>query len=47
MNSIHAQVQLFWNLVDRNSPIEKAVSVASDADAIVLAVGAKWNSDGE
>lgn len=46
-NSLNAEILLFWNLVDRSSPIEKAVSVAQDADAIVLAVGANWNSDGE
>lgn len=46
-NSLNAEILLFWNLVDRNSPIEKAVSVTKDADAIVLALGANWNSDGE
>ena len=46
-NSLKAQVLLFWNLVDRHAPVEKAVSVAKDADAVVLAVGANWNSDGE
>ena len=46
-NSLNAEILLFWNLVDRHSPIEKAVSVAQDADVVVLAVGANWNSDGE
>ena len=46
-NSLNAEVLLFWNLVDRKSPVEKAVSVAKDADIIILAVGANWNSDGE
>ena len=46
-NSLNAEILLFWNLVDRHAPVEKAVSVAEDADAIVLAVGANWNSDGE
>ncbi|KAM0414654.1 hypothetical protein ACHAPT_013498 [Fusarium lateritium] len=44
---VHSRVQLFWNLVDRNSVIGQAKGVASDADLIVLAVGAAWNSDGE
>jgi hypothetical protein len=46
-NSLNAEILLFWNLVDRHSPIQKAVSVAKDADVIILAVGANWNSDGE
>ncbi|RFU35513.1 hypothetical protein B7463_g839, partial [Scytalidium lignicola] len=46
-STINAQVQLFWNLVDRKDAISQAKSVSSDADLIVLAVGAGWNSDGE
>jgi hypothetical protein len=46
-NSLNAEILFFWNLVDRESPVEKAVSVAQDADLIILAVGANWNSDGE
>ncbi|KAM6509545.1 hypothetical protein FALCPG4_017196 [Fusarium falciforme] len=44
---VHSKVQLFWNLVDRKNAIGQAKSAASDADLIVLAVGAAWNSDGE
>ncbi|KAF7331409.1 Glycoside hydrolase family 3 protein [Mycena kentingensis (nom. inval.)] len=47
LNSINAQVELFWNLVDKEDAVGKAVDVAKDADVIVLAVGANWNSDGE
>jgi hypothetical protein len=46
-NSLNAEILFFWNLVDRQSPVEKARSVAKDADLIVLTVGANWNSDGE
>ncbi|KAK7046511.1 glycoside hydrolase family 3 protein [Favolaschia claudopus] len=45
--SLNAEVELFWNLVDRNNAVQKAVDVAKTADIIVLAVGANWNSDGE
>ncbi|KAF7300506.1 Glycoside hydrolase family 3 protein [Mycena chlorophos] len=45
--SLNAQIELFWNLVDRSDPVQKAVDVAKDADVILLAVGANWNSDGE
>ncbi|KAJ6484497.1 glycoside hydrolase family 3 protein [Mycena vitilis] len=45
--SLNAQVELFWNLVDRTDSIQKAVDVAKTADIVVLAVGANWNSDGE
>ncbi|KAJ7115141.1 glycoside hydrolase family 3 protein [Mycena crocata] len=45
--SLNAEVELFWNLVDRNDPVQKAVDVAKTADVVVLAVGANWNSDGE
>ncbi|KAL1983589.1 hypothetical protein VTN96DRAFT_10168 [Rasamsonia emersonii] len=47
VNSLNAQVLLFWNLVDRNDPVGKAVDIAKSSDVIVLAVGANWNSDGE
>lgn len=47
VNSMNAQVQLFWNLVDREDPIQKAIELAGDADIIILAIGANWNSDGE
>ncbi|PVI01013.1 glycoside hydrolase family 3 protein [Periconia macrospinosa] len=47
LGSLNSQVYLFWNLVDRNSPIEKSVQVAQKADIVVLAVGGAWNSDGE
>ncbi|KAH8926958.1 glycoside hydrolase family 3 protein [Atractiella rhizophila] len=45
--SLNAQIELFWNLVDRQDPVGKAVSAAKEADLVVLAVGANWNSDGE
>ncbi|KAJ7135673.1 glycoside hydrolase family 3 protein [Mycena epipterygia] len=46
--SLNAEVELFWNLVDRNGDaVQKAVDVAKSADIVVLAVGANWNSDGE
>ncbi|KAF2651489.1 glycoside hydrolase family 3 protein [Lophiostoma macrostomum CBS 122681] len=45
--SLNAQVLLFWNLVDRTAAVQKSVDAAKDADIIVLAVGAAWNSDGE
>ncbi|KAF7317554.1 Glycoside hydrolase family 3 protein [Mycena kentingensis (nom. inval.)] len=45
--SLNAEIELFWNLVDREDAVKKAVDVASEADVIVLAVGANWNSDGE
>ncbi|KAJ7167966.1 glycoside hydrolase family 3 protein [Mycena filopes] len=45
--SLNAEVELFWNLVDRTDAVEKAVDVAKTADLVVLAVGANWNSDGE
>ncbi|KAF2733332.1 glycoside hydrolase family 3 protein [Polyplosphaeria fusca] len=47
LGSLNSQVYLFWNLVDRASPVEKSVAIAKDADLIVLAVGGAWNSDGE
>ncbi|KAJ7069083.1 glycoside hydrolase family 3 protein [Mycena belliarum] len=47
VNSINAQIELFWNLVDQVDPVKQAVDVAKSADLIVLAVGANWNSDGE
>lgn len=45
--SVNAQVMLFWNLADQSDPVGQAISVAKDADVIILAVGANWNSDGE
>ncbi|KAF7350258.1 Glycoside hydrolase family 3 protein [Mycena venus] len=45
--SLNAEVELFWNLVDRTDAVQKAVDVANTADVVVLAVGANWNSDGE
>ncbi|KAJ7624880.1 glycoside hydrolase family 3 protein [Roridomyces roridus] len=45
--SLNAEVELFWNLVDRGDAVQKAVDVAKTADVVVLAVGANWNSDGE
>lgn len=47
VNSLNAQLILFWNLVDSVKPIDQAKDVAANADAIVLAVGDAWNSDGE
>lgn len=51
VNSLNAEVMLFWNLVSpttsSDSARSQAVSVASSADAIILALGAAWNSDGE
>ncbi|KAJ7342621.1 glycoside hydrolase family 3 protein [Mycena albidolilacea] len=47
VNSVNAQIELFWNLVDREDPVGQAVDVAKSADLIVLAVGANWNSDAE
>ncbi|KAI9739782.1 MAG: hypothetical protein M1834_006503 [Cirrosporium novae-zelandiae] len=47
VNSLNAEIELFWNLVDRVDPVGKAVNTAMAADIIVLAVGANWNSDGE
>lgn len=46
-NSLNAEILLFWNLVDRTSPVDKAVSVARNADTVILALGGNWNSDGE
>ncbi|KAJ7286480.1 glycoside hydrolase family 3 protein [Mycena rebaudengoi] len=47
LSSLNAQIELFWNLVDKTDPIGQAVEVAKGADLIVLAVGANWNSDAE
>ncbi|KAI0314760.1 glycoside hydrolase family 3 protein [Amylostereum chailletii] len=46
-NGINSQVQLVWNLVDRVDAVGSAVEVAKDADVVVFAGGAGWNSDGE
>ncbi|RDW61408.1 glycoside hydrolase family 3 protein [Coleophoma crateriformis] len=45
--SLNAEIELFWNLVDQKNPIQKALDIAADADVIILAVGANWDSDGE
>ncbi|KAF7289794.1 Glycoside hydrolase family 3 protein [Mycena indigotica] len=45
--SLNAEVELFWNLVDRRDAVKRAVDLAKKADVVVLAVGANWNSDGE
>lgn len=45
--SLNAEVILFWNLVDRAAPVDKAIEIAKEADVVILAVGAAWNSDGE
>ncbi|KAF7331116.1 Glycoside hydrolase family 3 protein [Mycena venus] len=47
VNSVNAQIELFWNLVDTTDPVGQAVDVAKNADLVVLAVGANWNSDAE
>ncbi|KAK0479462.1 glycoside hydrolase family 3 protein [Armillaria luteobubalina] len=47
INSINAQVELFWNLVDQTDAVGKAVDVANETDIVVLAAGAAWSSDGE
>ncbi|KAL0564475.1 hypothetical protein V5O48_017569, partial [Marasmius crinis-equi] len=49
VNSLNAQVELWWNLVDRREgeAVKQAVEVAQASDVVVLAVGANWNSDGE
>jgi hypothetical protein len=47
IGSLNAQVLLFWNLVDRHAAVAKSVEIAQEADVIVLAVGAAWDSDGE
>ncbi|KAF2764296.1 glycoside hydrolase [Teratosphaeria nubilosa] len=39
-STLNSEILFFWNLVDRSSPIEKAVSVAQDADVVVLALDA-------
>ncbi|KAL4879553.1 glycoside hydrolase superfamily [Aspergillus karnatakaensis] len=44
---VHSRVHLWWNLVDRKDAVEQAAQVAANADLIVLAVGAAWNSDAE
>ena len=48
LSSVNAQVIFFWNLVsEREESIAQAVVVAQDADTIILALGANWNSDAE
>lgn len=46
-SSLNAQILFFWNLVDRSAPIDKAVALAQQADTIILALGASWDSNGE
>uniref|UniRef100_A0A2D3UNX0 xylan 1,4-beta-xylosidase n=1 Tax=Ramularia collo-cygni TaxID=112498 RepID=A0A2D3UNX0_9PEZI len=47
-NSLNAEVLFFWNLVSPgNAAIEQAVQAAREADTVILALGAAWNSDGE
>lgn len=48
--SLNSQLLLFWNLVSSdptNDAVSQAVQVAEEADVVILAVGAAWNSDGE
>ncbi|KAJ5272333.1 beta-glucosidase [Penicillium angulare] len=47
VNSLNAQVILFWNLVDPVHAVDQAVEVAKASDVVILALGANWNSDGE
>ncbi|KAJ5737858.1 beta-glucosidase [Penicillium malachiteum] len=47
VNSLNAQVLLFWNLVDPVHSVDQAVGVAQKSDVVILALGANWNSDGE
>ncbi|KAI1179979.1 glycoside hydrolase family 3 protein [Nemania sp. FL0916] len=50
-SSLNAQVLLWWNLVsstgNSDDAVQQAVAIAQQADVVVLAVGAAWNSDGE
>lgn len=47
-NSLNAEVIFFWNLVPSGTAaVEQAVTVAKEADTVVLALGASWSSDGE
>ncbi|CAG9950279.1 unnamed protein product, partial [Clonostachys rosea f. rosea IK726] len=43
----HIRIECEWNLVDRKDAIGQAKMAVSDADLIILAVGAAWNSGGE
>ncbi|KAL1845200.1 hypothetical protein VTK73DRAFT_932 [Phialemonium thermophilum] len=48
VNSLNSQLALFWNLVGRSAdPAEQATRLARDANLVILALGANWNSDGE
>ncbi|GAW26268.1 putative glycoside hydrolase family 3 protein [Rosellinia necatrix] len=50
VNSLNAQMLLFWNLVSRHGGADaaaQAARVARTADLVVLAVGAAWSGDGE
>ncbi|KAL0935013.1 uncharacterized protein CTRU02_209604 [Colletotrichum truncatum] len=44
---VYSRVQLWWNLVDQKDAVAQAKQVSSDADLVILAVGAAWNSDAE
>lgn len=48
-NSLNAEILLFWNLVDASptTALTQALLTTQNADAILLALGANWNSDGE
>ncbi|EPE08508.1 glycoside hydrolase family 3 protein [Ophiostoma piceae UAMH 11346] len=45
-NALKSQLLFFWNLVDKQNEDAAAIAVVN-ADVVVLAVGAAWNSDGE
>ncbi|KAJ5649149.1 beta-glucosidase [Penicillium longicatenatum] len=47
VNSLNAQVSLFWNLVDPVHAVDQAIEIARKSDLVVLTLGANWNSDGE
>ena len=47
VDSVNAQILLFWNLVDKADPVGLATQAAKDADVVVFVGGAAWNSDGE
>lgn len=48
LSSVNAQMIFFWNLVsNRDNSITEAVSISQDADVVILALGAHWNSDAE
>ncbi|KAF2137510.1 glycoside hydrolase family 3 protein [Aplosporella prunicola CBS 121167] len=47
VNSVNAELLLFWNLVDQTDAIQKARTAARSADTIILTLGSAWSSDGE